>query len=170
VSFATLPRMRRWSLALVLVACVALQDLAAGPATFKPFRMNTPEGTPVALSDVLGKVTLVVFFFPTCGYCNTAAPTMQKLHETYRDRGLSMVWINVVQEQDALVAAWRTTHGFTVPVLLGGRSADRDYKVTATPMHYLIDAEGKILSRHAGYSAGDDRDLERRIREALHIP
>jgi len=154
---------------LLLLATVTLNGAIGAPATFKPFTLKTPEGKPTALSDVLGKVTLVVFFFPSCSFCNTARPHLQKLHDLYKDRGLSMVWINVVQEQDALVAEWRTTHGFTVPVLLGGRSADRDYNVAVTPTHYLLDGDRRILWRHAGYKAGDEEELERRIREALPI-
>lgn len=81
--------------------------------------------------------------------------------------GLSMVSINVVPQEERLIADWRTNHGYTVPILLGGRSVQSDYKLTMTPTHYLFDSQGKVLSRHAGYKPGDEKNLEREIQQAL---
>jgi thiol-disulfide isomerase/thioredoxin len=52
-----------------------------------------------------------VFFFPTCPYCNAAFPKVQKLYDTYREQGLSMVWINVVPDERKLIPEWRAKHG-----------------------------------------------------------
>jgi cytochrome oxidase Cu insertion factor (SCO1/SenC/PrrC family) len=152
---------------VLLMTSVAMQDRAAAAEKFKPFKMKTLEGAQKSLPDVLGKATLVVFFFPTCPFCNAAFPEIQKLHDSYKDRGLSMVWINVVPDEERLIAAWRTKHGYTVPVLLGGRSVQNDYKLVMTPTHYLLDSQGQVLASHAGYKAGDEKDIERNIQKAL---
>ena len=60
---------------------------------------------------MLGKATLVVFFFPTCPYCSAAFPKVQKLYDTYRDQGLTMVWINVVPDEQKQIAPWLAKHG-----------------------------------------------------------
>lgn len=159
--------MRRALLGVLLLAAVAMQDRAAAAESFKSFKLKTLEGSQRSLPDVLGKATLVVFFFPTCAYCNAAFPEIQKIYDAYKDRGLSMVWINVVPEEEPLIAGWRTTHGYTVPVLLGGRSVQNDYRLVMTPTHYLLDSRGKVLSKHAGYKAGDEKALERDILQAL---
>ena len=109
----------------------------------------------------------MVFFFPSCSYCNAAFPEVQKIYDAYKDRGLAMVWINIVPDEESLIAGWRATHGYTVPVLLGGRSVQNDYKLVMTPTHYLLDSRGKVLSKHAGYTAGDEKSLERNIQQAL---
>lgn len=161
----------RWSASKIL--CAALLALAAtragsaAPDNFKPFKLKTTDGALKTLPDVLGKATLVVFFFPTCPYCNAAFPEIQKLHDAYKDRGLSTVWINVVPDEEHLIAEWRARHGYTVPILLGGRSVQGDYKLVMTPTHYLLDSRGKVLSRHDGYKAGDEKDLEREIQQAV---
>jgi cytochrome oxidase Cu insertion factor (SCO1/SenC/PrrC family) len=159
--------MRRVFLGALVLAAVATQDPAAAAESFKPFKLKTLEGAPRSLPDVLGKATVVVFFFPTCQYCNAAFPEIQKIYDAYKDRGLSMVWINVVPDEEPLIAAWMSTHGFTVPVLLGGRSVQNDYKLVMTPTHYLLDSRGKVLSKHAGYNAGDEKALDRDIQQAL---
>jgi len=159
--------MHRVLLAVLLLAAVAVQDRVAAAESFKPFKLKALDGSQRSLPDVLGKATVVVFFFPSCQYCNAAFPEVQKIYDAYKDRGLSMVWINVVPDEEPLIAGWRATHGYTVPVLLGGRSVQDDYKLRMTPTHYLLDSRGKVLSKHAGYTAGDEKALERDIQQAL---
>lgn len=159
--------MRHVLLGVLLLAAVATQNPAAAAESFKPFKLKTLEGSPRSLPDVLAKATVVVFFFPTCQYCNAAFPEVQKIYDAYKDRGLSMVWVNVVPDEERLIPAWLAQHGFTVPVLLGGRSVQNDYRLVMTPTHYILDSRGKVLSKHAGYKAGDEKDLERDIQLAL---
>lgn len=159
--------------ARVLTGALLLASIAAPAAAaekFKPFRLETPDGVERTLADVRGRATLVVFFFPTCPYCNASFPAIQRLHDTYRKEGLSCVWINVVPEEERLIEEWRTRHGYTVPILLGRRSVVRDYRLTMTPTHYLLDADGQVLLRHAGYTDGDEKALEEHIRLALGLP
>ena len=158
--------MRKLLVALLLAA-LAVQTRAAADEKFKPFKLKTLDGTQRSLPDVLGKATLVVFFFPSCRYCNAAFPEIQKIYDAYRERGLSMVWINIVPDENSQIERWRAEHGYTVPILLGGRSAQNDYKLTMTPTHYLLDATGKVLAKHSGYTAGDEKSLERHIQQAL---
>jgi peroxiredoxin len=159
--------MRGVLLGVLLLAAVAMQDRAAAADSFRPFKLKTLEGSQRSLPDVLGKATVVIFFFPSCQYCNAAFPEVQKIYDTYKDRGLSMVWINVVPDEEPLIADWLAKHGYTVPVLLGGRSVQGAYKLVMTPTHYLLDSRGKVLSKHAGYTAGDEKALERDIQQAL---
>ena len=152
------------------VACVLLLPSPSAAADkFKPFALKTLGGTERSLSDVLGKTTLVVFFYPTCPYCNAAFPSVQKIYDSYKDRGLSMVWINVITNEENLIAPWQKEHGYTVPVLLGDRPLAASYNLRMTPTHYLLDAKGQVISSHAGYKAGDEKELERSIRKALGL-
>ena len=153
---------------LLVAAVLAVQSVTAAES-FKPFKkLKALDGSQQSLADVLGrKATLVVFFFPTCPYCNAAFPEVQKIYDRYKDQGLSMVWINVLPDEEKLIAPWRAQHGYTAPVLLGDRSVANDYKLRMTPTHFLLDAKGAVLSTHAGYSAGDEKTLERDIQQAL---
>ena len=136
---------------------------------FKPFKLKTPDGVQKTLPDMLGKTTLVVFFYPTCPFCNVAAPDIQKIADTYKVQGLSVVYINILPEEAKLIKGWQTTHGYTSPVLTGGSTASiqNDYDVTSTPTHYLLDAKGKVLAKHSGFQPGDEKQLELEIKSAL---
>jgi thiol-disulfide isomerase/thioredoxin len=154
--------------AAVCVGVLAGSAAVAGAVdTFKPFKLRTPEGKQVALADVLDRATLVVFFFPTCSYCAAAYPGIERVHDAYGDRGLSLVWINVLPEQKALIEDWRRRHGQRGTVLLGGSSVQRDYRLMQTPTYWLLDARGTPLWRHDGYAPGDDEALEREVARAL---
>jgi len=135
----------------------------------KPFKLKTLDGVDKTLSNVLGKATLVVFFYPTCPFCNVAAPEIQRLYDTYKAQGLSVVYINTYPNEEKLVPGWLDEHHYTVPVLVGAelKDAQRDYGVEATPTHYLLDPKGVVLSKHSGYQAGDAVALEQEIRNAL---
>ena len=155
--------------AALLLALIAPSSAVAA-STFKSFTLKTLDGSQRSLSDVLGKkATLVVFFYPTCPYCNAAFPSVQKMYDSYRDQGLSVVWINVITNEEGLIANWQREHGYTVPVLLGDRALATSYNLRMTPTHYLLDSKAQVVSSHAGYKAGDEQDLEKSIRKALGL-
>ena len=122
---------------------------------------------PCVGSATTATATLVVFFFPTCPYCNAAFQSVQKMYDTYRQQGLSIVWINVVPDEQKLIADWQMKHSYTVPVLLGSRSVPREYGVRMRPTHYLLNAHGEILSKQDGFTPGDETKLEQQIQQAL---
>ena len=159
----------------VICIAVVLALIAPGHAAaadkFAPFTLKALDGSSHSLSDVRGKskATLVAFFYPTCPYCNASFPEVQKIYDTYKARGLSMVWINVVPTEESLIAGWQKEHGYTVPVLRGDRTVAMTYNVRGTPTHYLLDAKGQVLWTHAGYEAGDEHELEQSIRRALGL-
>ena len=163
----TRPTTHRQILCALLLFALAFPSPASAEK-LKSFKLKTLDGVEKTLSDVSGKkATLVVFFFPTCPYCNAAFPKVQKIYDTYREQGLSMVWINVVPDEQKLIPDWRTQHGYTVAVLLGKQSTPREYGVRMTPTHYLLDARGEILSKQDGFNPGDEVRLEQQIQKAL---
>jgi peroxiredoxin len=145
-------------------------DTAAGQ-TFKPFKMKTLDGTDKTLADFSNKVTLVSFFYPKCPSCNQELPQEQKIYDKYKDKGLSMVWINILPDEEELVAGWAIKRHLNVPVLVGASqdSLEKDYHVTATPTNFLLGENGEVLLRQNGYKLGDEKNLEARIAAALNI-
>ena len=143
----------------------------AVPETFKAFNLTTLDGTNKTLQDYANKVTLVSFFYPKCPSCNAELPEEQKIYDKYKDKGLSMVWINILPDEEELVAGWAIKRHLNVPVLVGASqdSLERDYHVTATPTNYLLGEKGEVILRQSGYKPGDEKSLEARITQALNI-
>jgi cytochrome oxidase Cu insertion factor (SCO1/SenC/PrrC family) len=140
------------------------------PDTFKPFSLRTLDGKQKTLKDFANKLTLVNFFFPRCPYCNVELPEIQKIYDKYKDKGLSAVWINILPEEDSLVAGWEAARNLTVPVLIGGSasSLEQDYHINSTPATYLLDEHGRVLFHQDGYKPGDEKTLEAKIAAALN--
>jgi peroxiredoxin len=163
--------------AIVLAACcltfIAGITSASAPAAdkFKSFKLKTLDGTKKTLQDLESKVTLIAFYYPTCAYCNLALPEVLKIYETYKDRGLSYVIINVKPDEEKLIPGWQEKYHVTVPVLVAV-SQDAlmdDYHLTITPTHCLLGSKGEVLLRQNGYNRGDEKTLEAKIAEALGI-
>ncbi len=157
--------------ALVAIVALPQQGPARDPDRFKPFRLRTLDGTRKTLSDYGNKATLVDFFYPQCPYCNLALPRIQAIYDTYKDRGLSVVLINVVPEENKLIPKWMEKYKVSFPVLIGAsqESLQRDYELNATPTEYLLGAKGEVLFYQSGYKPGDEKALESKIAEALKI-
>ena len=71
--------MRRFSVCVVVLLAIAAHSLSTAEERFKPFKMKTLDGAERSFADVLGRATLVVFFFPTCKSCDATFPDMQKI-------------------------------------------------------------------------------------------
>lgn len=155
---------------LVMPALVAILVCATTPAsaeTFKSFKLKTIDGTERSLADFTNRATLVVFFHPTCQYCMAALPKIEKITGTYKDRGLSVVWINVLPEENRLLKEWQAEHRLSAPVLAATSSVQRNYRLTMTPTHYLLDSRATVLWKHAGYQEGDEATIEDEVKKAL---
>ena len=81
--------------------------------------------------------------------------SIEALHREFRDRGLTILAINL-GEPRAQVAPWVRTRGLTFPVLLDERGAVAGaYRVRATPTVVLVDRRGQLVARTVG-----DRDWD----------
>ena len=156
---------------LLAVLALVMATEATAADKFKKFKLKDLSGETTRLEDFEGKATLIVFFFPTCTYCNQALPETVQVYEKYRDQGLDMVWINLVDDEDELIPDWLAEHGYTVTVLVGASMqylANR-YDLQVTPTHFIVDADRNILFKKNGYDKGYREELDIQLKQALHL-
>lgn len=103
------------------------------------FRLPTLDGGELALEDYQGRRVLLVFSDPKCGPCQALAPQLEQAH-----RRSGSVRILMVSRGDAEVNREKAKeHGLTLPIGLQKQwQISRAYAMFATPVAYLIDAEG----------------------------
>jgi len=81
------------------------------------FALRTPAGDTVALSDLREKVIVLNFWATWCPPCRLEMPSMERLHQEFKDRGLVMLAVNV-QESPRLVAKFMKEFRLSFPALL----------------------------------------------------
>ena len=109
------------------------------------FSLPDLSGQTVSLADFRGNETLVLFWRPSCGFCQRMLPDLKawEARSPTDAPRLLVVSTDSVADNQAM--------GLRSPVLLDqdGMSVGRLFGATGTPMAVLVDAEGKIASELA---------------------
>lgn len=90
-------------------------------------------------------------------------PHLQRLSETYSDKGLQVVAISIDDARSrAMIKPMCRKAGATFPVLHDSQTrVVAQYNPAKTlPYTVLIDQEGRVSAVHTTYSPGDERGLE----------
>jgi len=150
------------------IAIKSRLDILKSVAVGQPapdFTLNTPEGTPMSLSSLKGKVVVIDFWASWCGPCRRANPHMVEIYNELSSMGVEFLgvsldndkakWLKAI-EDDGLI--WKH-----VSDLKGWNSAAAKlYGVNAIPATVLIDQKGVIVAEKV---SGDE--LKAQIEELL---
>jgi thioredoxin-related protein len=94
-------------------------------------------------------------------------PSLEHLHQEFRDRPFALVAVNLEESRDAVLKLVRSA-GISYTNLL-----DKDgqisavYGVSSTPMKFLIDAKGNLIAAALGYREWDGDDAKSLINTLL---
>ena len=134
---------------------------------FDDFAFEDLDGNKVQLSGFYGKPTLLGFWATWCPPCNSEAPHMQKLYETYGDR-VNFVMIDVAsdgRDTPEVAREWADAGGYTYPIYADTTGdASLECQVHYLPTMYVLDAEGNILT---GFSGALDEESGTNLIEQL---
>ncbi|QRY53964.1 cytochrome c biogenesis protein DipZ [Mycolicibacterium septicum] len=132
--------------------------------------LNTPDGAPVDLKSLRGRVVLIDFWAYSCINCQRAIPHVVDWYGRYKDSGLSVIGVHTpeyaFERVPGNVAKGAADLGITYPVALDNSySTWTNYENRYWPAEYLIDANGVV--RHVKFGEGGYDTTERLIRELL---
>jgi peroxiredoxin len=108
----------------------------------KDFQVPDLGQRPLRLSEYRGKVVFLNFWATWCKPCEAEMPSMERLWQRYRDRGLVVLAVST-DADPALVARFVKKYALTFPV-----GVDRDmqaanlYGVWALPSTFIVDKQG----------------------------
>jgi cytochrome c biogenesis protein CcdA/thiol-disulfide isomerase/thioredoxin len=155
----------------LLTAAHSLTALGAAPE-FRETQdwFNTPDGRPLSLAALRGRVVLVDFWTYTCINCIRTLPYLKAWDAAYRAAGLTIVGVETPEfafERDAAnVRAAIGQFGLRYPVAQDNRMGTWNaYGNQYWPADYLIDAKGQV--RYAAFGEGDYAKTETAIRALL---
>jgi len=115
------------------------------------FALPGLNGAPVRLSDHRGKVALLNFWATWCPPCRAEMPSMEKLYQAHRGRGLVILAISGDRTGRQVVESFVQELGLTFPILLDSDGeVFAQYGVRGLPTSYLLDRQGRIVSGEVG--------------------
>jgi peroxiredoxin len=129
------------------------------------FSLQDMNGKTVRLSDYKGKVVLLEFWAAWCPPCRVSVPGLEKLHKSYKDKGLVLLAVSMDEGGWDEVRSFIAESGITYTVLKGTEEVAIQYEVRSIPMMLVLNKEGKIAKRYLGM--GSDEDLEKDIKAVL---
>ncbi|MFQ5901025.1 MAG: TlpA family protein disulfide reductase [Thermodesulfobacteriota bacterium] len=131
------------------------------------FVLPTIDGKLIAINDFRGKVVFINFWATWCIPCRKEMPSMERLHNRYKDKGLVILAVDVMEDTNT-VQGFMDELGLTFLALMDKKDEVSPlYSVYAIPTSYLIDKKGKIRGRAIGARDWSYADAFRLIEELL---
>ena len=161
--------MKRLILFLTLSFAFSLNNvLAQLPAV----TLKTMNGTEVR-TDTLsngGKPFIIDFFATWCKPCNRELDAINEVYEEWQEEtGVKIFAVSIDQAQNInKVKPLVSNHGWEYDVLLDPNSEFlRAVGGQMIPYTLVVDAKGKIVYKHSGYTDGAETELIKKVRELL---
>ncbi len=149
-SFRLLPCVLLWAL---LAGCdqelPALRIGVPAPA----FTLDRLDGGNARFPDQYrGQVVAIRFWADWCPFCRTEMTALEPVYRQYRDRGLVILAVNVLQPPET-VRPFVDQLGISYDVLLDRQGeVTRRSQVMALPVTYLVDRRGVVRTQFVGES------------------
>ncbi len=142
-------------LSTIAQAATPLSDLFVVPEVARQsapdFNLENLRGGDTGLVDYKGKLVLLNFWATWCMPCRAEMPGMEALWQKYREQGFVVVGISNDEGSKKRVETFTRLLDLSFPVLLDPEGEVNDlYEVSNMPTSFLIDRNGKIISRIVG--------------------
>lgn len=138
-----------------------------------PISGTTFEGRELGLPELKGKAVLLYVWFTNCPPCVRSTPQMVALHETYSDRGFTVLGANAdrvlgLPYEDATRAAHVSEHSVPYPNIHLTKEARAALgNVNIFPTVFLLDREGTVVKYYVNYQPLEvlEKDVEALLNE-----
>ena len=161
--------MKRLVLLFLVTFALSLDSVWAQLPTIT---LKTMSGTEVR-TDTLsndGKPFIIDFFATWCKPCNRELDAISEVYEEWQEEtGVKIFAVSIDQAQNInKVKPLVSNHGWEYDVLLDPNSDFlRAVGGQMIPYTLIVDAKGKIVYKHSGYTDGAETELIEKVRELL---
>lgn len=129
------------------------RELAVGEVA-PNWTLSDAKGKSHSLSDYRGKVVVLDFWATWCSKCASLMPQLEELHRKYKDKGVVVLGVNLLEEGNNDPAKMMRDKGMTYKILLKGDALASEYGVKSVPAIYVIGTDGKVIYFQAGAEHG----------------
>jgi thiol-disulfide isomerase/thioredoxin len=132
-----------------------------------PIDLLRPDGAPLTLTDLRGKVVLVNFWATWCAPCVAEMPSLQRLRDMLGADGFEVLGVNL-REGPARIDAFTQQTGVRFPIVRDTDGAvARAWGARIFPSSYVIDRTGRVRYVLAGEADWTSPALVATIRALL---
>lgn len=141
-------------------------------AIIPDFNLPLFQGAEIAASKLIetqkAKVVLINFWATWCDACVAEMPSLIRLRNQYKEKGLSFVAVNLDENPDQVLPKALKNFAITFPVYHDedGKLAEI-FDVRAIPLTVLMDSERKILFIESGERDWDDVEIHSKMERWL---
>jgi peroxiredoxin len=115
------------------------------------FTLNNPDGKPITLSSLRGKIILLDFWAAWCQPCRRENPNVVALYNQYKDKGFDVLGVSLDRTKEDWVKAIaddQLTWNHVSDLKFWQSEVAQKYGVQSIPFTLLLDKEGKIIAKN----------------------
>jgi thiol-disulfide isomerase/thioredoxin len=130
------------------------------PAATEPIeiRLKDPTGRPISLSEFRGKIVFINFWTTWCLACVIEMPSMEKLHQKFKNKDFVMVAINL-QESASKINQFFKEYKLTFMALLDTTGdVGSGLGIRAIPTTFILDKNGRMIGKALGPREWESKD------------
>lgn len=134
------------------------------------FMLPTMDGQRFSLADARQRGPVVLAFFKiTCPVCQYAFPFLERLHQAYKGKGVTIVGVSQNPKKDT--AEFLRQFGITFPIALddpANYKVSNAYGLTNVPTVFYIAPDGEIEISSVGWVRAEIADINAKLADHLH--
>ena len=132
------------------------------------FTLPDLAGKSHTLSKLRGQVVLVNIWATWCGPCKREIPSLERVYQSRKERGLEILAVSVDRTSSSRVASFAANYRMSFPVLLNPRGdVANTYWARSIPTTCLVDKKGVIRWKVIGSREWDDAQALAKIDQLL---
>jgi thiol-disulfide isomerase/thioredoxin len=140
------------------------------PIPMFDFSTTLVNGDTISLTDLTGKVIFLNFWATWCGPCRMEMPSMEALYRRFKYEGFEILAVDVRENQKD-VSAFLNELGLSFPAALDTKGDIASiYAIDAFPTTYIIDRNGRIITRLVGAINWETPELIGLFEALLKVP
>ncbi len=152
------------ALILTILCFVAFSTSAAQQAP--NWQLKTQAGKIIRSSDYQGQPIILHFWATWCPYCRRLQPKLVELQHKYKDQGVKIVAISILEDEGAKPQDEIDQRGYDFITAVKGETVATQYGVRGTPTTFFINRNNDVVFATSSSDVNDPR-FELSIKEMI---
>lgn len=125
------------------------------------FTLKDLDGKAVNFDSYKGKVVFLNMWATWCGPCRAEMASIQQLYSKINNRDIAFVMLSIDRAGSEMkVKEYIQNKQFTFPVFMPSTDFPDQLKVPSIPTTFVVDKDGKIVSKQVGSANFDTKDFK----------